>query len=92
LDLDTAATVIVAHVFTDGERPEAGLRAGQLPSIVGRGQVVKLGADEDHDGGEQRPLEAEGVPRVAGRCFVRQVSGDVRVVEVPVIEDGPGEP
>ena len=91
VELNSVPPVIVAHAFAHRQGRQAGLRARHLPLIVGRGEVVQLAAYVHRNGTEQRPFEAQRIARLARRRLDRDVRGDVRMIEVLVIEHSAGE-
>src|SRR5439155_1578504 len=88
VDLNAPAAVVVAKAPTRPNRGEARFERGDLPLVVGGGEVVQLAADVHLGLPEEWPLESERVTGALRRQLVRQVAGDKRVIEAIVIEDG----
>jgi hypothetical protein len=86
-DLHTAAPIVIAEAFPRTYSRQARFGFRHLPLIIGSGEVVELAADVERSRLEQRPLEPERVADAGGRGPDRYVTGDVRVIEVLVVED-----
>src|SRR5262245_16992521 len=90
-DLDAVAAIVIAVAVPRPNRREARFRRGDLPTVVGGGQVVELATEKEPRRGEERSLEAQRITAMLGRRFVGQMAGDERVIEATVIEYGGAE-
>src|SRR5439155_24297666 len=87
VDLHAAPTVVIANALSQTDRGEARLGGRDLPLIVAGREVVHFTADVQLRRPEHRTLEAERISGSTRRRLEREMTEDVRVIELVMIED-----
>ena len=87
VDLHAAPPVVIANALSQTDRGEARLGGRDLPLIVAGREVVHFTADVQLRRPEHRTLEAERISGSIRRRLEREMTEDVRVIELVMIED-----